>query len=132
MSSFLSRAPASSPIRGETKRDRSASRSSREHTISLGQGSAGIGTDGLVWMCSGGSSVQLSDFYADFKPYHQGTNVSLAPIDRFRLHKTVVEEPRGRAGRRESESASGPVKPNGELTREGQSERVALIQSVLS
>jgi hypothetical protein len=68
----------------------------------------------------GGSSVQLSDFCADFKPFHQGTNVSLAPVDRFRLHKPVVDQPRGRPGRRNSESSAGPTKSHAELTKEGE------------
>jgi hypothetical protein len=37
MSNFFGRAPASSPIRAESKRDRSASRSSRESSFLIGQ-----------------------------------------------------------------------------------------------
>lgn len=43
MSSFLSRAPASSPIRGENKRERSASRSSRQYRRGSGPGRRAAG-----------------------------------------------------------------------------------------
>jgi hypothetical protein len=70
---------------------------------------------------AGGSSVQLSDFCAEFKPFHQGLNVSLAPVDRFRLLRPIMDAPRGRTGKRNSgeAEAKGESVDNAELTKEG-------------
>jgi len=70
---------------------------------------------------AGGSSVQLSDFCAEFKPFHQGLNVCLAPVDRFRLLRPLTDAPRGRPGKRNSAQleVKGESVDNAELTKEG-------------